>query len=222
MTLTRLSIDLFRLRAMLTLRSLLDTLGAVAGDAEQHIHTVRAMFPPPGSAGNSAAARHASSPAARTAAFVRRQMSIRQRLWEMSEGYSTSDARTVRSVDVSQLDELYDIVQEACSTKLFSLRAATGQGSAAQYAPHDEDEHVSQRGVDERVEDGRKTTSSIDMSGAHHIGDNDGATLPIPRRLLMDALLNKLAVAELRYFVQKLPADMHTELASMIGGLGRR
>ena len=206
---------------MLTLRSLLDAVGAIAGDAEQHIRTVRAMFPPPGSDGNSAAILHTSSPAARTAAFVRRQMSIRERLWEMSEGYSTSDARTVRSVDVSHLDELYDIVQEACSTKLFSLRAAPSDGDAIQRAPYDEDERESCVSDDEQVEDEHETKLSI---GATEANDNEGddvATLPVSRRLLLNALLNKLTAAELRYFVQKLPADVHKELAVLVDELGR-
>ena len=224
---------LLRLRTMLLLRALLDRVGAVQGDLEHNIAIVGSMFPgsPPPSlpSSNSALAssfRSSSSPAARTASLVARQLAVHQRLWAMSEGYSTSDARTVRSVDVGQLDELYDIVNEACSTNLFGLRPTQ------QHASNDDDDddadveqqHRSgDKGCGQQDEDGATRSTDRDEKQTRASGeeekeveadaDNNATTaaMPNPRLLLLNAVAKQCTVAELRYLFSELPAHLQRQ-----------
>ena len=190
---------------MLMLRTLLDSMGAVVGDVTHNTATVQAMFPLPGAA--VASSRHSSSPAARTAAFVRKQLAIHQRLWEMSEGYTTNDTRTVRSVDVSQLDDLYDIVNEACSTNLFAIQTV-----CADQQPPDVGEDATETTADSAAHP--QTEHGTDMVTPweeEKSTDEPTTAVPVARRLLLDAILNGCTVAELHYFFNKLPLSMQNQ-----------
>ena len=188
---------------MLLLRALLDTVGAAPNDTDHNIATIKAMFPSPASA---ITQRSSATPAARTIALIGRQLAVHQRLWVMSEGYTTNDTRTVRSVSVSELDDMYDIVQEACSTNLFALRA---EGNVV------DDHHSS---VSESAGDGGKkglavksTSTAVKVTSDSDSSDTlerNGTALPVSRLLLLNALLINCTFEELKYFSSKLPAEM--------------
>ena len=227
------SVCVSRLRTMLLLRALLDTVGALSGDLVANIATVVAMFPLP-SVGSPAVNRLSASPAGRTAALAARQLAIHQRLWAMSEGYTTNDTRTVRSVSVSELDDMYDIVQEACSSNLFALRGAAEKDDAATggisqltssdsgrgrrgslkrrklHNPHDQDVSTS------KLEYANVGTAPVGVSenllrNTSDFSSRSAATVLNHRRLLLDALSINCTLAELQYFWDKLPAEMQQQ-----------
>lgn len=202
---------------MFILRALLDSVGALPGDLTYNTDVVRSMFPPPASAQPmDALGRSSSTPAGRTAAVIARQLAIHQRLFVMSEGYSTADTRTVRSVDVSELDELYDIVNEACSTNLFALRPPEQQ-----QADNEEDEEA----VDAQVHSDAQEVEEVELDDASAAAGEDysvdgasTASMPPGRRLLLKALLKTCTVAELRYLFNNLPPNMQTVWALLSRG----
>lgn len=196
---------------MFVLRSLLDTVGASPGDESNHISTVRAMFPSPTEFTINPVS--SPSPAARTAVVVRKHLAIHQLLWAMSEGYSTSDTRTVRSVDLSQLDELYDIVKEACGTKLFGLRASP-QASEDEQEQSDAEQDATDEGVPgtSNREVSHQADSALDTAAPQGKGDwVETTTVAEPRRLLLNALITKVTAHELSYMYHRLSSTMQQE-----------
>ena len=197
---------------MLILRALLDKLGAVPGEVTSNIAIVRAMFPQLPST-SPASQFSFSSAAARTASFLSQQQSIHQRLWAMSEGYTSNDTRTVRSVAVSQLDELYDIVHEACSSKLFALRPSLhrGGGNGKQQQQQQEDDEEDTLQLQSAV--GTLPLHAEAHAPAAHRERRtlDDAALPAHRRLLLDALVKNCTIEEVRYLFLKLSSDMQKQ-----------
>ena len=201
----------YRLRTMLLLRALLDAVGAVRGDLDHNINVVRTMFPPlaNGIAQTTATQRPMFvSPSARTSAFVERQLGIHQRLWSMSEGYTTQDARTVRSVSVSELDEMYDIVSEACSTNLFALHSSATNLDNRQESSDADSQHQ-RRPVKHQTHLGtevyeRELDSSLPGTQPGMTSPAASKPLPAHRQLLLNALAEDATVSELQYLYNRL------------------
>ena len=182
---------------MLLLRTLLDTVGTVPGDAKHNFDLVQAMFSHTAASPSTISHSLSSSTAAgRTAAFVKKQLAVHQQLWAMSEGYTTNDTRTVRSVDVSQLDELYDIVQEACCTNLFAIRGGDGGDTQAATAV---------------MQGERATHDSASETENNSEKCSAPASGPTARQLLLDALVKRFTVAEMQYLFNKLPKHLQAQ-----------
>ena len=203
---------LARLRTMLLLRALLDTVGAVRGDLEHSIDVVRKMFPllEKGVPQGTVTSDRLSTPAsARTSVFIERQLGIHQRLWSMSEGYTTHDSRTVRSVSVSELDEMYDIVSEACSTNLFDLRTSSDVVDVHEKGSDDnterQHEQTSPLWHDAELREHAVDSSLHELKSMSGLSTVDAGRLPVHRRLLLDAIIEGVTAAELRYLFSRLP-----------------
>jgi len=204
----------FKLHVMLGLRSLLEQLHARADDVEHNRQLIARMF------GTSDSNKTASSDnsdsigvrssvslaseSSATSRYVSSQRAVHSRLTRLSELYTGQDARTVR-IDVSQLDQLFDLADDACASFLFNLRPdpPIQTKSTTQRPQRESDEE------DEEADD--YSQQQKDMQEKDEEAADAVAIIDAPRRLLLRAVATHVTTAELRYLYSLLPSRLRGE-----------
>ena len=212
-----------RMHLLLRLRSLLSQCRACVGAVALNVELIGSMFAFDDAETLGARWATPTSPSSLTAAFVRHQQSVHERLSSMAAKYAAPDTRRVR-IDVEELDALYDIDEEACATHLFDLRTPINSHSThagVQTATVDPTKASRTSRRDERKEDSQQrddaklcgTSDPNDSSSLGEVNEREKALAVVdevltPRRLLLTALAQRATDAELRLLHSLLSPSM--------------